>query len=156
MSLHVSLDLNECLWMVGLPPSPGGFRKIKGTLSDKSVTRESREKAAAAFLVQDEVGPRLLPNTKSKSLSFSCSLLCLLWATASLVVFITLHLEGTSFSDETLFQSSTGDTDPLSYQELIKQGCSSSSPQLTLPWHWSSPLSCITSDTMEPPTLQCP
>lgn len=33
---------------------------------------------------------------------------------ASLVVFIALHLEGTSFSDETLFQSSTGDTDRLS------------------------------------------
>lgn len=153
MSLRVSLDLNESLWMVVLTPSPEGFRKIKGTLSDYSVTRESREKAAAAFLVQDEFEPRLLPKTKSKSLSCSSSLPCSLWAMASLVVFIALHLEGRSLSDETLFQSSTGDMDRHTYQELIyiKKRCSSSSS----PWHWGLPQSCITSDTMKSSTLQC-
>lgn len=105
--------------MVVLTPSPEGFRKIKGTLSDYSVTRESREKAAAAFLVQDEFEPRLLPKTKSKSLSCSSSLPCSLWAMAFLVVFIALHLEGRSLSDETLFQSSTGDMDRHTYPELI-------------------------------------
>lgn len=105
--------------MVELTPSPEGFRKIKRTLSDYSVTRESREKAAAAFLVQDEFEPRLLPKTKSKSLSCSSSLPCSLWAMASLVVFIALHLEGRSLSDETLFQSSTGDMDRHTYPELI-------------------------------------
>lgn len=97
MSLHVSLDLNESLWMVVLTPSPGGFRKIKGTLSDKSITRESREKTAAAFLVQDEFEPRLLPKTKSKSLNCSCPLLCPLWAMASLLFPLLYTLKEEAF-----------------------------------------------------------
>lgn len=152
MGLQVSLDLNESLWMVVLTPSPEEFRKIKGTLSDNSVTRESREKAAAAFLVHDEFEPRLLPKTKSKSLSCSSSLPCSLWATASLVVLIALHLEGRSLSEETLFQSSTGDTDWHSYQELIKKRMLQFFIALTLEFITEF----ITSDTMEPSTLQCP